>query len=126
MAAPYSTDLRDRVVARVLAGEAVRAVAAVFQLSPSTVVKWAQRFRSSGSAAPARMGGYKPRLLAAHRSFIVQRFVDEPELTLRGLQRELAERGVRVSYGAVWAFVHSEGLSFKKSPRARPNRTART
>jgi transposase len=30
------------------------------------------------------------------------------------LQVELAERGVVVSYGAVWHFVHAEGLSFKK------------
>ena len=39
---------------------------------------------------------------------------DQP-FTLRGLQAELAERGVRVDYRTVWAFVHAEGLSFKKS-----------
>jgi len=37
---------------------------------------------------------------------------------LRALQAELAARGVGVSYGAVWHFVHAEGLSFKKSALA--------
>lgn len=30
----------------------------------------------------------------------------------------MAARGVKVSYGAVWNFVHSEGLSFKKTALA--------
>ena len=34
--------------------------------------------------------------------------------TLRGLQAELAERGVNVDYRTVWNFVHAEGLNFKK------------
>jgi transposase len=43
-------------------------------------------------------------------------FAAQPDLTLRDLQaRLLAERGVKVSYGAVWYFVHSEGLSYKKN-----------
>jgi transposase len=38
-------------------------------------------------------------------------FAAQPDLTLRDLQaRLLAERGVKVGYGAVWDFVHSEGL----------------
>jgi transposase len=36
---------------------------------------------------------------------------------VRGLMTELAERGVAVSYGTVWNFIHREGMSFKKSVR---------
>jgi len=32
-----------------------------------------------------------------------------------GLQRELAERGLEVSYGAVWSFLAAEGLTLKKT-----------
>ena len=40
-------------------------------------------------------------------------------LTVRALRAELlAERGLRVSYDAVWRFVRAEGLTFKKSFRA--------
>lgn len=49
MAKPYAMDLRERVVARVEAGEAVRAVAAAFDVSVSAVVKWSQRYRATGA-----------------------------------------------------------------------------
>jgi putative transposase len=115
MVKPYSIDLRERVVKRAAAGESIRAVAAAFEISPSAVSKWSGRQRATGSVAPAQMGGYKPVILAAHRDFVRARFAEVPELTLRGLKKDLAERGVEVSYGAVWRFVHAEGLSFKKN-----------
>ena len=115
MAKPCSTDLRERVVARVLAGQSIRAVGAAFDVSPSSVSKWSGRLRTTGSVAPGQMGGHKPIILTAHRDFIQTRFAQEPELALRALQRELAARGIKVSYGALWAFVHAEGLSFKKN-----------
>jgi putative transposase len=99
----------------VQAGETVRSVAASFDVSVSAVVKWSQRYRASGSVAPGKMGGHRPVLLAVHREFVHARFAAEPELTLRGLQRELAAHGVKASYGAIWSFVHGEGLSFKKN-----------
>ena len=115
MAKPYSIDLRERVVARVMSGESVRCVARAFDVSVSSVVKWSQRFRATGSTAPAQFGGYKRAILEPHRDYVRARFAEEPTLTLRGLQRDLAGRGVKVSYGAVWKFVHNEGLSFKKN-----------
>ena len=39
MARPYSLDLRERVVARVAAGDSCRKVAAVFGVSVASVVK---------------------------------------------------------------------------------------
>jgi len=115
MTRAYSNDLRERVVKRVLAGESIRAIATLYTISPSSVVKWSARFRRTGSVAPAKMGGYKPVILSAHREFIHRRFTEEPNLPLRHLQKELADRDVKVSYGAIWKFVHAEGLSFKKN-----------
>jgi transposase len=116
MGRAYSNDLRERVLTRVLLGETVRSVAALYSISPSAVVKWSQRYRRTGSVAPGRIGGYKGKLLADHRDFVRACFAAQPDLTLRDLQaRLLAERGVKVSYGAVWDFVHSEGLSYKKN-----------
>jgi putative transposase len=56
MARAYSMDLRERAVARVQAGESVRFVAQVLNISPS-VVKWSQRFKATGSPAAGKMGG---------------------------------------------------------------------
>jgi len=51
MPGPYSLDLRERVVEAVDAGASCRAAAASFRVSVSTVVKWAQRWRATGSVA---------------------------------------------------------------------------
>ena len=114
MVRPYSLDLRERVVAAVGSGRSCRAVAETFGVSVASVVKRSQRYRRTGSAAAKPMGGRRPVLLAGQRAFILERIEAVPNLSLRALAAELAERGVVVSYGAIWTFVHREGLSFKK------------
>ncbi len=116
MTRPYSNDLRERVVLAVEAGGSCRAVAERFGVSVSSVVKWSQRYRATGSVAPAKMGGYRRRLLEPHRDFIVERLGQVPHLTLHKLKDELAARGVVVSHNTVWEFLRSEGLRFKKKP----------
>jgi transposase len=113
-------DLRERVVAAVEdGGESCHAAAARFGVAVSTAVKWMQRRRQTGSVAPGQMGGHKPRKIAGqHREWLIAR-CRAGDFTLRGLVGELAERGLKVDYRSVWAFVHAEGLSFKKN-RARP------
>ena len=115
----YSIDLRERVVARVEAGESVRSVGKLFAVSVSCVVKWSQLRRRTGSVAPGRQGNHRRPVLLPHRDWIKARFEAEPHLTLRGLQAELFERfGVKIDYRAVWNFVRKEGLSFKKKRSA--------
>lgn len=116
MARPYSLDLRERVVAAVAGGQSCRTVAARFGVSVASVVKWSQRFRATGSAAAKPMGGRRPYALAGERDWLLARLADKPDVTLRGLAAELAERGVKVSYFAVWHFFVHEGISFKKKP----------
>ena len=111
----YSLDLRERAVARVMAGESCRQVAKLFKVSVASVVKWCQRFRATGSAAAKPMGRQQARLLAAEREWILSRFAAVPDLTLRAVVLQLHERGVVASYGSVWRIVHDGDLSFKKN-----------
>ncbi len=115
MTRPLSNDLRERVVAAVLSGETCRSAAARFGVAVSTVVKWSQRYRATGSVAPGKVGGHRKPILTPHRAFIVERIAQTPHLTLHGLKRELAARGVKVSHNAVWLFLRREGLRFKKN-----------
>ena len=115
MARPLSEDIRERVIAAVAAGASTRAVAARFGVAVSSVVKWSQRYRATGSVAPGKMGGHRKRVLEPHRGFIVERLGQTPHLTLHGLKAELAARGVKVSHNAVWQFLRREGLRFKKN-----------
>jgi transposase len=60
MARLYSLDLPERVVASVAGGRSCRAMAALFDVSVASVVKWSQRARATGSAAAKPMGGKRP------------------------------------------------------------------
>jgi transposase len=98
MARAYSLDLRERVVAAVAAGESCRAVAKRFKVSVASVVKWSQRFRATGSAAAKPPGRQQRRSLAPHRAWLLARLEASPDVTLRALVVEFAERGVVTSY----------------------------
>ena len=124
MGKPYSMDLRERAISRVEAGESVRMVAAALSVAPSSVVKWRQRQRTTGSVAPGQMGGHRPRkIVGDHATWLHQR-MSRSDFTLRGLVAELAERGLKVDYRTVWSFVHREGLSFKKKRAGQRARSA--
>jgi transposase len=57
MARPYSNDLRARVIEDIEAGASRREAAERYELSPSVVVIWAQRWRETGSVAAKPSGG---------------------------------------------------------------------
>ena len=124
MAKPYSMDLRERVSAAVVrGGVSCRRAAKRFGVAASTAIGWVKRVRITGSPAPAKVGGRRPcKITTAHRDWLVER-CKSGDFTLRGLVSELAERGLKVDYRTMWAFVRAENLSYKKnssSQRARP------
>jgi putative transposase len=125
MAKPYSIDLRERVVKAVMQdGMSRREAAQRFGLGASTVITWLQRWRTTGCLEPGQMGGHRPKKIAgAWRTWLLDRCRDRA-FTLRGLVGELAERGLRVDYRVVWAFVHAEKLTHKKRPWSPANRIA--
>lgn len=118
MTKPLSMDIRDRAMARLDLGETVRDVAVALSVAPSSVVKWSQRRRTLGSAAPGKIGGHVSlKIQGEHADWLRARMASA--FTLRGLVAELAEplpgRGLRVDYRTMWKFAHAEGLSFKKN-----------
>jgi transposase len=115
MAKPYPIELRERVVVAVAAGESRRGAARRFGVSESVAVKWLQRLERTGSVEPGQMGGHRRPALEGERDWVLARIAEKPDLTLRALAAELAERGVKVSSYAVWSFFQREQLSFKKN-----------
>src|ERR1700682_260577 len=99
--------------------------AAQFGVGVSTAIIWVRRLRETGSVAPGQMGGHKPKAISGeHRTWMLES-TKARDFPLRGLVSELAERGLKVDYRAVWNFVHAENLSFKKNrggQRTRPPR----
>lgn len=115
MTAPYSKDLRERAMARRLAGETHREIAAALRVAPSCISKWARRERETGSVDPAQIGGRKPRTLSGEVAYWLRERIASGPVTLRGLTAELAERGVKTRPRAVWVFLREERLSYKKN-----------
>jgi transposase len=115
MAAPYSLDLRERVVAAVAAGVSRKRAAAHYQVSHSSVIRWTRRLAETGSPAALPMGGKKPFTLADQEAWIRSRVDEKPDITGRELLAELTQRGIEVSYYGVWHFLDHVCLSFKKN-----------
>ena len=115
MARPYSLDLRKRVVGAVKSGLSCRRVARNFNVSVSSVVKWSQRERLTGSPAAGKMGGHRPYRLESERDWLLARFEEKPDLTLHAALVELEARGVKVCCDTLWRFLKREGKSFKKN-----------
>ena len=116
MGAPYSLDLRKRVVAAVASGMSREAAAERYQVSHSSAARWVARAASTGSPAALPMGGKKPFALADEADWVRARLAERPDITGRELLAELRGRNVSVSYYGVWHFLDHAGLSFKKKP----------
>ena len=126
MPKPYSADLRQRAIALVEGGQSRRAVAKLLNLDKSTVILWVKEFRATGKQAALPMGGRRRFALLSERAWLLARIAVAPDLTGRALRAELAERGTKVSYDAVWRFLREERLTFKKnSARRRAGQTGR-
>ncbi len=127
MTRPYSLDLRKRVARFVVvSGGTTRQAAERFDISVATAVRWAKRLRETGSTAAYPMGGVRRAVLAGEREWLLARIKEQPDLTLRAIQAELAERSVVVSYDAVWRFLRPGGRDVQKKACAPPNRPGLT
>lgn len=114
----YSQDLRDRVLAAVDGGVAVRRAAATFGVSPAYIYKALIRRRLTGDSRPNPNRGHRRRKLTTDQEAALAAQIEARRgITLMQLQAWLvAEHGVWLSTGATWHAVRRLGLSFKKTP----------
>ena len=116
MTRPYSTDLRERVVAIVEAGHSRHRAAALFQVSVSFVVKLMKAYRSSGRISARPIGGRRHAKLDAHRIFLVRRLSEKEDITMPELAAELmAETGTQADPASLSRWFLRNGYRFKKN-----------
>jgi transposase len=113
----YSQDLRDRVLAAVDGGMAVRHAAVTFKVSIAYIYKALIRRRLTGDARINPNRGHPPRKLSGEQELALAAHIrSRPGVTLAQAQAWLeAEHGVELSTGAMWNATKRLGLSFKKS-----------
>ena len=116
----YSNDLRVRVIQVVESGGAARAAARQFLVGDSTAIRWAQRWRATGSVEARSNKGQSRSPLKQHEPWLLELVRQEPDLTLEEIQgRLLDQRQHKAGLGSVWRFFNRHGISFKKKPARR-------
>jgi transposase len=115
--------LRERVVAAVSAGKFCSEGAEQFAVSRSSAIKWSRRKPETGSAAPAKFGGYRPFLLAGHRDWIARRIAEKPDLTVQALLDELKAKGKVVSFDTLWRFLWGPWHDLQKKSFCQASKT---
>jgi len=127
MGKAISSDLRERIVQGVEAGQSRRAMAARFAVAPSTAVRVQQRYRATGSVAPARQG--RPSgsgKLGPYRQAIIDKVKAKPDITMPDLAAWLeTQHGVTVDPSNLSKLLCREGFTYKKSAAGVGARTFR-
>ena len=125
MGKSVSNDLRVRMVRGIAAGKSRRAVAAQFEVAPSTAVRVQARYAATGSVEPARQGRPKGSgKLGPCREAIVDKVKAQPDITMPDLATWLeAQHGVTVDPSNLSKFLCKEGFSYKKNASGVGERT---
>jgi len=111
----YSGDLRVRVIAAVVAGASRREAGDRFEISPSSSVRWLQRWEESRSAEPKPRGG-STSPLEEFATEILALLEEQPDLTLKETIAELSKRRIRTSRSSLWRFLDRHDITLKKKP----------
>lgn len=116
-----------RVIDAALSGTPARQAAARFEVGIATAIRWVRQARETGDRRPGRQGQPRRSKLDPHGDYILGLVTATPDMTISEMLERLAlERGVAASRATLWTFLDRAGLTFKKSPRTRPSRFART
>lgn len=114
MVRPHSMDLREHAMQRLATGETTYQVAAALNVAVSSVIKWAQKHKKSGSVEPGKMGGHKPFSIdGEHKIFILSHITKTPGTSLGELVQLLDKRGLKVHPSSVSRFLLREGINLK-------------
>ena len=123
MPRPYSNDLRARVIEAIEAGASRREAADRYELSPSVVVLWAQRWEETGSIAAKPSGG-STSPLEEHAEFLLGLIVEQPDLTLDEIVAAMRKKASQAAAARCGGSL-SDGTSASKKNFVRGGAKAR-
>jgi transposase len=110
--APYSMDLRTRVLRDWDAGLKADAIAEKYHVSRAWVHRLQQRRRETGSVAPRRQTRWRTPILAPHLAQLETLIQEQPDRTLAELQAAL---GTTACLATIWRTVKQLGFTIKKN-----------
>lgn len=110
--APYSMDLRARVVQAWDASGDAEEVAATFTVSRAWVHRLVQRRRETGSIAPRKQTKFRSRVLAGQEQQLALLIAARPDATLAELREALP---TTAALSTLWREIDRLGLTVKKN-----------
>lgn len=116
--APYSMDLRKRVVRAWDSGMDAESVAAKYEVSRAWVHRLLQRRRETGSIAPRKQTKFRRRVLADQEARLAALIAARPDATLAELREALP---TSAALSTLWGAIDRLQLTVKKN---RPRRRA--
>jgi transposase len=121
----YSLDIRKKILEAYQQGStSIRAVAQQFRVSPYTVQRLLNQYRTTGDFRPQKPGSRKKSVLSEHQEVALNVVEDHPDWTLWQYCEVLSEKlGVNISTSMMDRFCHQQGLTQKKSYRSEKVKT---
>ena len=120
MAAPYSKDLRLKVLAAYARGFATKHISDTLSVSRSWARRVKQRHREHGEVQSRPMGGSNPRI---DRKRLAELVAEQPDATLAELRERL---GMACSISGIDAALKAMNFSFKKRRSTQRSRIDQT
>ena len=122
MPAPYSDDLRERVIWRVEGGASRRETAEHFEIGASSAIRWRKRFEETGHFGAKPMGG-SVSPLDQHAPVLLAIVAEALDMTLDEIVVTARKRGIVCSRTALWRFLERHKITFKKNSARSRTRT---
>jgi len=119
--APYSLDLRKRVLRAWDAGMDAESVAAKYEVSRAWVHRLVQRRRETGSIAPRKQTKFRRRVLADQEPRLAALIAARPDATLAELRDALP---TSAALSTLWEAIDRLRLTVKKNRTRRRTTTA--
>jgi transposase len=110
--APYSMDLRKRVIRAWDAGMDAESVAAKYEVSRAWVHRLVQRRRETGSITPRKQTKFRRRVLADHETRLAALIAARPDATLAELRDALP---TTAALSTLWEAIARLQLTVKKN-----------
>jgi transposase len=121
----YSEDLRHKIVAAVERGMPKTQAARLFDVSLSSVKRYARMARQGDSLAPKRRPGRAPKVDEKTKKLLNEDMKERPAATIAQRISFLQSiTGERLSYSTIWRLLKRLGWSRKKGVWVQQNETS--
>jgi len=113
----YSVDLRERLLGAIDAGLSQAEASRLFGVGTSTISRWRQQRRETGSLAPKARLGRQPTIGPAHADALRGQVAQRVDATLAEHCAQWAQtHGGTVSVATMSRAIRRLGITLKKSP----------